>query len=314
VLANEVGELDWTLLTSEITTQEEGEAVTKRVAVGETLEILGVFDMEPIRKIHLAVGWYEHPEEMDIEAIWESIHWLTNECNGAWGSEDEFEAIIEQGNDVCIDYGVSGPALKSEFDFEPLGQLIEEGKAFGIEYGMGIKYLIALEHCFEILEVVSAINEQISVRMPGKSVSVGGDGRLHIVMDNGELIHPEIMSSGEKQYLLIFWQLMEKLNEIGPRFGMHRFSAQPLEGLIMIDEPEISLHANWQRGIVSDLEEAFIQKRRKEAEDGLERADWDLSNGTKSCRFLIATHSPQVVGNHLHRTQGIGLGPKERVE
>lgn len=45
--------------------------------------------------------------------------------------------------------------------------------------------------------------------------------------------------------------------------------------LICIDEPEISLHPEWQEDIIQKLQEAFIEK--------------------KGCHFLIATHSPQVV-------------------
>lgn len=45
--------------------------------------------------------------------------------------------------------------------------------------------------------------------------------------------------------------------------------------MICIDEPEISLHPEWQEEIIIKLQEAFIDK--------------------KGCHFLIATHSPQVV-------------------
>lgn len=45
--------------------------------------------------------------------------------------------------------------------------------------------------------------------------------------------------------------------------------------LICIDEPEISLHPEWQEEIIQKLQEVFIEKT--------------------GCHFVIATHSPQVV-------------------
>jgi predicted ATP-dependent endonuclease of OLD family len=46
--------------------------------------------------------------------------------------------------------------------------------------------------------------------------------------------------------------------------------------LFLIDEPEISLHVEWQRSFLSDLQK--VQK-------------------LTGCRFLVATHSPQIINN-----------------
>lgn len=45
--------------------------------------------------------------------------------------------------------------------------------------------------------------------------------------------------------------------------------------LVCIDEPEISLHPEWQNEIIKKIQEVFFEK--------------------KGCHFLISTHSPQVV-------------------
>jgi len=45
--------------------------------------------------------------------------------------------------------------------------------------------------------------------------------------------------------------------------------------LICIDEPEISLHPEWQTDIIGQLQKAF--------------------SGYEGCHFIIATHSPQIV-------------------
>jgi len=46
--------------------------------------------------------------------------------------------------------------------------------------------------------------------------------------------------------------------------------------ILLIDEPEISLHVIWQEEFMADLEE--IAKVRKQ-------------------QMIIATHSPQIIGN-----------------
>lgn len=47
------------------------------------------------------------------------------------------------------------------------------------------------------------------------------------------------------------------------------------ESIVLIDEPEISLHPSWQEQFMPTLEQVF--------------------SGYKKCQFIIATHSPQIV-------------------
>ena len=61
--------------------------------------------------------------------------------------------------------------------------------------------------------------------------------------------------------------------------------------LVLIDEPEISLHVNWQEDLVQAVDEAL----RK-------------NDGSLSCpvSVVFATHSPSILGNHLHRSSCLG--------
>jgi predicted ATP-binding protein involved in virulence len=74
------------------------------------------------------------------------------------------------------------------------------------------------------------------------------------------------LSSGEQHELVLFYQLL--------------FDLQP-HSLILIDEPEISLHVSWQNHFIDDLK-AVIK---------LNPID-----------ILIATHSPSIVGSHWDLT------------
>jgi predicted ATP-binding protein involved in virulence len=76
---------------------------------------------------------------------------------------------------------------------------------------------------------------------------------------SSSLISSELLSSGEQHELILFYELLFKDKE---------------NSLVLIDEPEISLHVGWQINFLKDLEE--ISK---------------LAN----LDFLIATHSPSII-------------------
>lgn len=78
--------------------------------------------------------------------------------------------------------------------------------------------------------------------------------------DNNERVSFNSLSSGEKS---IIYTLL----------NISRYIVN--NSLVCIDEPEISLHPEWQEEIISKIQEAFAF--------------------TTGCHFLIATHSPQVV-------------------
>lgn len=85
----------------------------------------------------------------------------------------------------------------------------------------------------------------------------------HLTFKKGDhLVESDKMSSGE---LCIFLMLLRINSEIEDNT------------IIMIDEPEISLHPAWQKKIIPELQRCFINY--------------------KGCHFIIATHSPQVVSS-----------------
>lgn len=89
------------------------------------------------------------------------------------------------------------------------------------------------------------------------------------IQDNNKTLKPTQLSSGEQHQIVLFYELIFKSNK-------HSF--------LLIDEPEISLHVDWQRQFVDDI--------FKVAQLG-------------DHYFLIATHSPQIIGSY--RKLAIGL-------
>lgn len=81
-------------------------------------------------------------------------------------------------------------------------------------------------------------------------------------IEDNNIIPNNKLSSGEQNELVLFYKLL--------------FNA-PKEHLILIDEPEISLHISWQNNFINDLK--------------------DIAK-INNLKFLIATHSPDIIADN----------------
>lgn len=108
----------------------------------------------------------------------------------------------------------------------------------------------------------------------GKKVKVSKENGFNIIMTEGTMKGQSIpvnsISSGEQHYLVLFYELI--------------FNTKKNE-LILIDEPEISLHVSWQVSMV----EQFLEIA--------------ANNGAK---FILATHSPSIMRNHKNLSVEVG--------
>lgn len=116
-----------------------------------------------------------------------------------------------------------------------------------------------LESLDYIYKRVKLFQELILERFGKKDVSIS-KGKGIIVSNNGKVVPLEKLSSGEQHQLVLFFEL---LFEIDPNT------------LILIDEPEISLHVAWQKKFISDLLKI------------IELNEFDV---------ILSTHSPQLIG------------------
>ncbi|PSV38597.1 AAA family ATPase [Photobacterium sp. GB-210] len=82
---------------------------------------------------------------------------------------------------------------------------------------------------------VVEINKLLSPE--SKEVVIGDDGNIQIFYQN-KLIQSDELSSGEKQLLLIFLRVLNSTNK---------------PSIIVLDEPEISMHLSWQEKLISSL-------------------------------------------------------------
>lgn len=108
----------------------------------------------------------------------------------------------------------------------------------------------------------------INKRFKHKKLSIDKN-KGFIITSNSEnrIIEVEKLSSGEQNELIIFYNLLFKTNS---------------NDLVLIDEPEISLHIAWQQRLISDLTEIAD-------ETGIS--------------LLVSTHSPDIIGDNWKLVQ-----------
>ena len=142
--------------------------------------------------------------------------------------------------------------------------------------------LIALklhyEDSLDQLETLSAAADRIGLflsivnsKLSRKTMEVDPAKGFYFKSSRGQELLPGQLSSGEQHEVVMTYRLIFE-----PRDGE----------LVLIDEPEVSLHVGWQRQFLSDLQKIA------------------RLTGT---RYLVATHSPQIVGTWRDRMVSLGV-------
>ncbi len=124
----------------------------------------------------------------------------------------------------------------------------------------------------ELIEKLDLFTEIINHRLTFKKIQITRVEGFKIVDTNNESRELSLnqLSSGEKQEIVLFYELI--------------FNT-PSEVLLLIDEPEISLHISWQKKFMDDL--FAVTKQAKVS-------------------AVVATHSPQIISNYLDMQIDLG--------
>jgi predicted ATP-binding protein involved in virulence len=105
------------------------------------------------------------------------------------------------------------------------------------------------------------------IKDTGKKIYIDQVGHLFIKRPNGRDVSIDALSSGERQIVILFANVM-----------FNRFTSESRENILIIDEPELSLHIKWQ--------EIFIET---------------LLTSSEKTQFILATHSPDIVGDYKNK-------------
>ena len=113
----------------------------------------------------------------------------------------------------------------------------------------------------EIANKIDLLKRIINKRFLYKEMSISRKNGFIFTTSNGASLSPTDLSSGEQHELVLFYELLFK---VAPG------------SLILIDEPELSLHVVWQEQFLHDIQEIT------------RLSDIDA---------LLATHSPDIIGD-----------------
>lgn len=106
---------------------------------------------------------------------------------------------------------------------------------------------------------VSLLLGQINEKFTDKKLHIDAQHELVIKTNHGDAIPVSALSSGEQHQIVLAYDMLFRIEA---------------NSLVMIDEPELSLHVNWQERFLSDLDSVI---------------------GVANFDALIATHSPYII-------------------
>lgn len=148
-----------------------------------------------------------------------------------------------------------------------LGFKEEHSKALKIYFDDFQQKYKVYEQFIEQLELFTNI---INSRLNFKKVKISRENGIVVIDDNNAEIELRKLSSGEQQEIVLFYKLIFDVEE---------------NVLLLIDEPEISLHILWQKKFMDDLLSIINHKK---------------------ISVIVATHSPQIISNHLDKQIDLG--------
>lgn len=119
-----------------------------------------------------------------------------------------------------------------------------------------------LQYYKDLLPLVRLFNKNIQQKnFANKAITISAQHGIRIVSDNGDILSADMLSTGEQNQLVLLYNLI--------------FDT-PKGSILLIDEPESSLHVAWQNDFVNDMQTI--------AE-------------SKGLQIIVATHSPIIVSN-----------------
>ena len=149
-------------------------------------------------------------------------------------------------------------------EFQVPAHIDESTKALLAVYVQDVKQKLSVFD--DLASRTEILKRIINDRFLYKEIRVSKDDGFTFVTADGKLVAPRNLSSGEQQELVLLYELLFKVGR---------------DTLILIDEPELSLHVDWQVAFLRDLHDVAAL------------GDFDV---------LLATHSPQIISDRWDLT------------
>ena len=199
-----------------------------------------------------------HSHRIDSIFIKKVLGSVYEDCS--LSSYNELKAEVENQMNTAAEYKLAEKVEIPEYN--------EENKA------VLFAYLKGLEEKFSkfstILEKTNLFHKMLTSKgFANKSVEISPQHGFIFKSNNGDIIDGYKLSSGEQNEIIMLYHLIYEV---------------PDQGLLLIDEPENSLHVAWQKTIVDDMKEIADIKR---------------------LQIIIATHSPSIVSKGFSMTKDL---------
>ncbi|MDR0608998.1 MAG: AAA family ATPase [Planctomycetaceae bacterium] len=181
-------------------------------------------------------------------------------------SEHDFKTRfdkIKETQRLLQKYGLSVMYEENPPDFDPVN-----AKALYVYINDVEEKLRVFESLLKTLNLFSEILN--SREFPHKNITISKEYGLKFVTDNSDWLELSDLSSGEQHEIVLLFDLLFQADK-------HR--------LVLIDEPEISLHIVWQKAFLADMLK-IIELRK--------------------ISVMVATHSPQIVNDFWENVIDLG--------
>lgn len=220
---------------------------------------------------------YEKLIRVLIESSFDYVEFDPKTLSDPSGSFNELQALLARREELerfANNFGDSNlfkPTIDAFFDkIAGLVTNTKDSESFSLELLLNKAQIKRFQKIFEELDrqkrssekaytpiksFVNALNRFLESSR--KSVEIDSIGKLKI-FHNAEAVPVQALSSGEKQLIILL---------------THATLSKNKGGVVIVDEPELSLHLRWQEMLVEEL-----------------------IGGNKNNQYIFATHSPEIVG------------------
>lgn len=218
----------------------------------------------------------------EMRRVANEYSWVANELDSTYPErlfeqrediqKDEFESkliAMQEKVEKLNKYGISNISKLRHVEFQA-------------EYAKALKvYFEDFDRKYQeyegLIEKLDLFTDMVNRRFKFKQVVISNDSGMMVVDDKGKGLRLSKLSSGEKEILVLFYRLLFEVKD-----GV----------LLLVDEPEISLHIAWQRMFAEDLKKV-VEKKNMTA--------------------IIATHSPQMINGNRKIQRDLGALYAERL-
>jgi len=163
--------------------------------------------------------------------------------------------------------GLIGPKIQKPLDFSNVSEDQSILRMLSVYIDDTKKKLSVFD---DIYRRINLFKEIVNDHFLFKQVEIDPSKGMRVHDRRSELTIPLFeLSSGEQHELVLIYELLFKVDN---------------NSVILIDEPELSLHVVWQKRFLSVIEQIGRLKR---------------------LQFILATHSPQIIGEHWNWVQDL---------